>query len=66
MDGKLDDDKTRSKQPVITDPHTYRPSDESRMVGGACWGKDHNASLRGEKKKLPTPQKVALLSVERG
>ena len=56
MDGKLDDDKTRSKQPVITDPHTYRPSDEGLLVGGACWGKDQNASLRGEKKKLSTPQ----------
>ena len=65
MDGKLDDDKTRSKQPVITDPHTYRPSDEGRMVGGACWGKDQNASLKGEKKNCPHHKIVALLSVER-
>ena len=55
VDGRLDDDKTRSKQPVITEPHTYRPSDESRMVGGACWGEDHNASPK--RKKLSTPQK---------
>ena len=65
VDGRLDDDKTRSKQPVITEPHTYRPSDESRMVGGACWGE---TIMRppGEKKNSPRHKKVALLSVERG
>ena len=52
-DGRLDDDKTRSKQPVITEPHTDRPSDGSRMVGGACRSEDHNTSPR---KKLSTPQ----------
>ena len=53
VDGRLDDDKTRSKQPVITEPHTDRPSDGSRMVGGACRSEDHNVSPR---KKLSTPQ----------
>ena len=54
VDGRLDDDKIRSKQPVITEPHKDRPSDGSRMVGGACRSEDHNASPR--KKKLSTPQ----------
>ena len=53
VDGRLDDDKTRSKQPVITEPHTDRLSDGSRMVGGACRSEDHNASPR---KKLSTSQ----------
>ena len=53
VDGRLDDDKTRSKQPVITEPHKDRPSDGSRMVGGACRSEDHNASPR---KKLSTSQ----------
>ena len=60
VDGRLDDDKTRSKQPVITEPHTYRPSDESRMVGGACWGKDHNASPRGKKTVHTTKCRIAI------
>ena len=50
MDGRLDDDKTRSKQPVITEPHSYRPSDESCMVGGACGGcaKGKYSQITGE------------------
>ena len=63
VDGRLDDDKTRSKQPVITEPHKDRPSDGSRMVGGACRSEDHNASPR--KKNCPHHKIVALLSVER-
>ena len=62
-DGRLDDDKTRSKQPVITEPHTDRLSDGSRMVGGACRSEDHNVSPR--KKNCPHHKIVALLSVER-
>ena len=50
MDGRLDDDKTRSKQPVITEPHSYRPSDESCLVGGACGGcaKGKYSQITGE------------------
>ena len=46
VDGRLDDDKTRSKQPVITEPHKDRPSDGSRMVGGACRSEEQNAFLK--------------------
>ena len=62
VDGRLDDDKTRSKQPVITEPHKDRPSDGSRMVGGACRSEEQNAFL---KKTVHTTKIVALLSVER-
>ena len=60
--GRLDDDKTRSKQPVITEPHSYRPSDESCMVGGACWEEDQNAS---PKKTLSTPKSCIAIGRER-
>ena len=37
------------KQPVITEPHSYRPSDESCLVGGACGGcaKGKNSQITG-------------------